>query len=371
MTETLTLDTDALASGPTQTGFDRARAEAFAERVGEAIDHAALAGMTALGHRLGLFDTLAGSPPATSREIAARAGLSERYVREWLSAMTTGEVVVYDPKARSFHLPEEHAACLTRNAPLGNLAVYTQHACMIAMMQDKIVGCFETGGGLSYDDYPRFHEIMHEDSDQTVTAALHDTVLPLVHGLAERLERGIEVLDAGCGRGGALLNLAAHFPASRFTGYEFCADAVAWAQRAAEKAGLENLRFEQRDLTGYDESDRWDLVFSFDAVHDQKDPQGLVSGIARSLKPGGVYVMQDIGGSAHLEQNMDFPMATMLYSVSCVHCTPVSIGQGGAGLGTMWGRETAEEMLHEAGFSEIDSHVFPHDPMNIWFISRR
>ena len=110
---------------------------------------------------------------------------------------------------------------------------------------------------------------------------------------------------------------------------------------------------------------------SFDAVHDQKDPQGLLTGLYHSLKPGGVYLMQNIGGSARLEDNIDFPMASFLYTVSCLHCTPISIGQGGAGLGTMWGWETAERMLNEAGFESVRRHVLPHDPMNVWFVSRK
>ncbi|HSO82951.1 hypothetical protein [Thiocapsa sp.] len=81
--------------------------------------------------------------------------------------------------------------------------------------------------------------------------------------------------------------------------------------------------------------------------------------------------MQDIGGSMHLEKNLDFPMASLLYTVSCIHCTPVSLGQDGEGLGTMWGWETAEAMLREAGFAEIERHVLPHDPMNVWFVSRQ
>ncbi len=350
--------------------FDQPRAEAFAERVSEALNSTATIAMMAIGHRLGLYDTLAEMPPATSEEIARRTGLAERYIRDWLAVMTVARIVEYDPAGRTYALPPEHAACLTQGAPLGNLAVYARMAAMLGAVQDEVIRCFETGGGTQYDDYPCFHEIMAEDSGQTVVAGLFDTIVPLVDGLNERLESGIHVLDAGCGRGEALLALARRFPASRFTGYDLCADAIAHAQDAAREAGTDNVHYEVRDLTGYREPDRWDLIFSFDAVHDQKDPQGLVTGLARSLRPGGVYVMQDIGGSAHLENNMDFPMAAMLYAVSCAHCTPISIGQGGPGLGTMWGWETAEAMLKNAGFRQVERHTFAHDPMNVWFVSR-
>jgi len=211
---------------------------------------------------------------------------------------------------------------------------------------------------------------MEEDSAQTVTAALFDHLLPLVEGIEARLEAGIDVLDAGCGRGSALLALARRYPESRFVGYDLCADTIAHAARAAADEGLANVTFETRDLDGYVEPSRWDFVTSFDAVHDQKDPESLIAGIAASLRRGGVYLMQDIGGSAALENNLDFPFATLLYAISTAHCTPVSIGQGGEGLGTMWGWETAEGLLRQAGFRTVERHVLPHDPMNVWFVAR-
>ncbi|WP_404402809.1 class I SAM-dependent methyltransferase [Pelagibacterium halotolerans] len=352
------------------TELDMNAAEAFAETVADTLNSGAVATMMAIGHRLGLYDTLAGMPRATSTAIADKAGLAERYVREWLAVMVTGGIVFYDPADRTYRLPATHAACLTSDAPLGNLAVYAQHVALIGQIQDRVLSAFRTGEGMAYGDYPCFHEIMAEDSGQTVTAQLFDVILPLAEGIIERLEMGIDVLDAGCARGSALLAMAERFPKSRFLGYDLCADAIAYANDQVRVKGLQNVHFETRDLTGYDEKARFDFITSFDAVHDQKDPQALLKSLRGALKPGGVYLMQDIGGSAKLENNMDFPMASLLYAVSCVHCTPVSLGQGGEGLGTMWGWETAQAMLENAGFSTVERHVLPHDPMNVWFVSR-
>ncbi|MFC6490850.1 class I SAM-dependent methyltransferase [Nitratireductor sp. GCM10026969] len=210
---------------------------------------------------------------------------------------------------------------------------------------------------------------MAEASRQSVVDQISETVLSLVDGLAARLEAGIDVLDAGCGRGEALIALARRFPNSRFVGYDLCAETIAFANGAARAAGLENLRFEIRDLSDYDEKARFDFVTTFDAVHDQKDPQALIVSLRGALKPNGVYLMQDIGGAARLEDNMDFPMAPLLYAISCVHCMPVSLGQGGAGLGTMWGWETAEAMLKNAGFQRLEKHVLPTHPLNVWFVA--
>ncbi|MDX1434669.1 MAG: class I SAM-dependent methyltransferase, partial [Gammaproteobacteria bacterium] len=312
-------------------------AEAFLERVAGIIDAGAQSVMISIGHRTGLFDVMAGLPPATSAEIAAAAELAERYVREWLAVMVTARIVEYDPKRALYRLPPEHAACLTRGAALGNLAVYAQMIPLIGAAQERVLECFETGEGTAYADYPCMHQVMAEDSGQTVVEPLFGSILPLVEGIEERLRDGIDVLDAGCGRGRALLALAERFPASRFVGYDLCADAIEHARNDARRRDLGNVRFEARDLTGFDEPGRFDFVMSFDAVHDQKDPQGLLRGLYRSLKPGGAHLMQDIGGSAHLENNLEFPMASLLYAISCAHCTPISIGQGGAGLGTMWG----------------------------------
>ncbi|MDN3720573.1 class I SAM-dependent methyltransferase [Roseibium salinum] len=282
--------------------LDLERAEAFADRVGGMFDAGAAATMISIGHRLGLFDGMAGAAPATSTEIAASTGLAERYVREWLAAMTTAGILRYEPETRRFHLPPEHAACLTREAALGNLAVYAQHVSLLGRMEERTLHCLKTGEGTGYGDYPCFHQIMAEDSGQTVTAGLFEHILPLVAGLEARLEAGIDVLDAGCGRGLALMAMARRYPKSRFTGYDLCADAIAHAAETARAQGLSNITFETRDLTGYCEPGRWDFVTSFDAVHDQKDPEGLISGLCRSLRPGGSYLMQDIGGSAHLEK---------------------------------------------------------------------
>ncbi|WP_296810306.1 class I SAM-dependent methyltransferase [Thiocapsa sp.] len=357
-----------LAEKPT---FDQQGAETFADRVGQILDSGAVAVMLSIGHRTGLLDLMARLPPSTSHRIASEAGLSERYVREWLAAMTAGRIVHFDPVRRTYALPPEHAACLTRGGTLGNFAVYAQYVTLMGQVQDRTLACFETGEGLRYGDFPDFHQVMCEDSNQTVVAQLFDTLLPLVPGLGRRLEAGIDVLDAGCARGRALIAMAERYPRSRFTGYDLCADAIADARRDARANGTENVRFDVRDLTHFQERDRYNFIVSFDAVHDQKDPQDLLRRLYGALRPDGVYLMQDIGGSAHLEKNLDFPMASLLYAISCVHCTPVSLGQGGEGLGTMWGWETAEGMLREAGFAGIDRHVLPHDPMNVWFVSRK
>lgn len=360
-----------LGLAQTTPAFDTATAEAFSARVAEMINSSAITLMLSVGHRSGLFDRMASLPPNTSAEIAKSAGLAERYVREWLAVMVVGGIVDYDPDRRTYSLPAEHAASLTRDAALGNMAVAAQFVKLAGSVEDRLLDCFATGAGLPYDAYDGFHHFMAEDSGQTVVAGLFDSILPLVPGLDARLRDGIEALDAGCGRGRALIAMACRYPASRFTGYDLCPDAIEDACAAAAEAGLANVRFEARDLSDFDEQARYDFVTTFDAVHDQKDPQALLHSLHRALRPDGVYLMQDIGASAHLENNLDFPMAAFLYTASCTHCTPVSLAQGGEGLGTMWGVETAERMLRMAGFANVQRHRLAHDPLNVWFVSQK
>jgi 2-polyprenyl-3-methyl-5-hydroxy-6-metoxy-1,4-benzoquinol methylase len=346
----------------------------FAERMLDILNHGALSVMISIGHRTGLFDAMASGEPATSSEIAATAGLDERYVREWLGAMTAGGIVACDPAQPAFALPAEHAAWLTRAAAPDNLAVYAQYVAQLGVVEDGILDCFRHGGGLPYSAYPRFHEIMAEDSGQTVLPVLLDQILPLVPGLTERLQAGADVLDIGCGRGRALLLLARAFPRSRFTGYDLSREAVDHASAEAAREGLTNVRFTARDLTDFDETAElaaFDLITSFDAIHDQKSPDRVLAGIARALRPGGVYLMQDIAGSSHVHENQDHPLGPFLYTVSCLHCMSVSLAQGGAGLGAMWGEQQARAMLAAAGFARIETHHLEHDVQNSYYVMTR
>jgi len=357
----------------TETGYDTARADAFAERMLDMLNGGALMVMTSVGHRAGLFDALAELDAASSEELANAAGLNERYVREWLGAMTTGRIVEIDPETSRYSLPAEHAAWLTRAASPDNLAVEAQWIPTLSSVEDDVLDCFRNGGGVPYERFERFHEVMAEESAQTVLSVLLSHILPLVPGMAARLEEGASLLDLGCGRGRALYLLGEQFPASTFLGYDLSRDAVAHASAQAAERRLSNVRFEQRDLSTSDtdaDAEEFDFVTTFDAVHDQAKPLALLTGIRSTLRPDGVYLMQDIQGSSHVHQNLDHPGAPLLYMISCMHCMTVSLAQGGDGLGAMWGEEKARELLGAAGFSSVDVHLLEHDPFNAYFVVR-
>lgn len=342
--------------------------EEFSGRLLTIINHAATGLMISIGHRTGLFEAMKAGP-MTSVELAAAAGLDERYVREWLGALTTARIVELERAGRRYSLPEAHAAFLGRDAANGNMAAMFQFVSVLGGVESRIVDCFRTGGGVPYEAYDRFHEVMAEESNQTVVAALEDHILPLVPGLTDRLQAGIEVADIGCGSGRALNRLAALYPNSRFTGYDLCADTVAAAKREARTLGLGNVEFVAADATHLPGEAKFDRVLTFDAVHDQAHPAAVLANIRRLVKPDGVYLMQDIDSASDVADNLDRPLAPFIYAISCMHCMTVSLAQGGVGLGAAWGEQLALAMLQDAGFA-VETHRLEHDIMNLYFVCR-
>ncbi|MES9840955.1 MAG: class I SAM-dependent methyltransferase [Candidatus Thiodiazotropha endolucinida] len=347
------------------------QAAIFAEELLQILNHGAIALMISIGHRTGLFDTMARIPPSDSQGIAESAGLNERYVREWLGAMVTAAIVIYDADSGCYTLPPAHAGLLTRDASPDNVAVFAQYIPLLGQVEEEVIDCFYNGGGVPYERYTRFHEVMAEDSGQTVVSALFEHILPLIDGHLSRLERGIDVLDVGCGRGQALLQLARAFPKSRFTGYDFSQEAIEWARKEADRQGLNNLLFEVKDVATLDEQGAYDWIVTFDAIHDQKSPDMVLSAIHGALRDDGIYLMQDIKGSSHLHNNLEHPIGPLLYTLSTMHCMTVSLAQDGAGLGTVWGRELALKMLNEAGFNDVVVKELDHDFQNYFYIIRK
>jgi 2-polyprenyl-3-methyl-5-hydroxy-6-metoxy-1,4-benzoquinol methylase len=345
--------------------------EEFAERVAGAIDSASLAMLLSIGHQTTLFDTLAQLPPATSQQIADAAGLNERYVREWLGGVVSGRIIDYDPASQTYSLPPHRAAVLTRAAGPDNLSRVAQFIPLLGEVEQKIIGCFSTGGGLPYSEYPRFHKLMAEMNGEVFDAALVDVILPLVDGLPARLRAGADVADIGCGSGHAINVMAQAFPASRFTGIDFSEEGLAVGSAEAVRLGLGNAAFVAADVAELDASETYDVITVFDAIHDQAQPARVLENIFQALRPGGILLMVDIKASSQLQDNIGVPLATYLYTVSTMHCMSVSLGLDGAGLGTCWGRQLATSMLADAGFGEVTVSEIDSDPFNNYYIARK
>jgi 2-polyprenyl-3-methyl-5-hydroxy-6-metoxy-1,4-benzoquinol methylase len=346
-------------------------AEQFAERLVATLDGASLVILLSIGHQTGLLDTMAELGASTSAQIAETAGLNERYVREWLGGMTTGHIVEYDADSGTYSLPAHRAALLTRAAGPDNLAVVAQFVPLLGEVEQKIIGCFRAGGGLPYSEFPRFHKLMAEESGAVYDASLVDVVLPLVDGLVERLRSGADVADFGCGSGHAINVMAQAFPASRFTGIDFSDEAIAKGIKEATRLGLSNATFESHNLAELDKTAGYDVITVFDAIHDQAQPARVLENMHRALRPGGVLLMADIKASSRLEDNVDAPMSTYLYTTSLMHCMTVSLAFDGAGLGAVWGHQLATSMLGDAGFADVRVAEIESDPINNYYIATK
>jgi SAM-dependent methyltransferase len=286
-------------------------------------------------------------------QLAERAGLHERYVREWLGAVTAGGIVEYDAATRTYTLPPEHAACLT-GTTASNAAPRSQLTAILGARLAKVAACFRNGGGVPYSEFrPDFTE--HQDTGARLRHDVYliDGYLTVAPGLPARLAAGIDVADVGCGTGHAVNLMARAWPASRFTGYEIAEDALDRARAEAARLGLSNARFELMDVARLPSEPRFNLITAFDTIHDQADPATVLRRIHAALAPDGLFLMLDIRASSNVEDNIANPQAVMGYAASVLHCMTVSLAEGGAGLGTMWGEQTARRMLAEAGFSSV------------------
>jgi len=355
----------------TQVMENMTASSSFGDRMACIMNDGAIALMISIGHRTGLFDLMADLGPSTSREIARRAALSERYVREWLGAMVTGEIVQHSPTDETYVLPAEQADFLTRRSVPQNMASTCQWFAVLGSAEDAVVEAFRHGKGVPYSQYKRFHEVMADESAQTVVAGLLEHIVPIVPELDQELTRGIDVLDVGCGAGHALNMMAAHFPNSRFTGYDLSEEAIYAARSEADREDLDNVGFEVRDLSMMRDHEAYDLVTAFDAVHDQRRPDLVLANIHRALRPGGTFLMQDIAASSHVHHNIGHPIGPLIYTISCMHCMSVGLVDGGMGLGAAWGREKALEMLAEAGFENVQIERLDHDFLNYYYITRK
>jgi SAM-dependent methyltransferase len=366
-TETISDRASSDGTGSGGTGFDGAKAEAFGGHVMSILTGSLLSAMVDIGHRTGLF-AAAAEGPATSEQLAARAGLCERYVREWLGAVTTGGIIEYDQATEAFFLPPEHAALLTTPAGVGPLAVANT---VLAGHIHQIVQVFREGGGVPYAAFtPEFTDAMDAMGRGVFDTMLLDGYLPLAPGLAETLAAGARVADVACGTGHALVILAQAFPASTFTGYDFDEHAIARARAEAAGAGLKNVTFEVLDVARLTATTPFEVVFVFDALHDQAEPGSVLARIHDALVPGGLLFMREPHAADTLAGNLANPMAPVFYSVSTLHCLTVSLAHGGAGIGSAFGEQLARRMLTEAGFGPAEVHPAPGHPFDAVYVTR-
>lgn len=351
--------------------YDNSKAEEFASKMFQFLNSGMLSLMISIGYKTGLFDTIAQMKPSTSQEISQAAKLNERYIREWLAAMVTGNIIEYDSLTEKYFLPKEYSTFLTRKSGIDNLAVLAQYVSLMGNVEDKIVECFRNGGGLPYSEYPKFQELQAEETARIFDSKLTNQILPLIPEIDNRLNHGIKVLDIGCGRGRAINLMGKAFSRSKFIGCDISHEGISSAKEEAKNIGLTNVQFEIKDALLVEELGKFDLITAFDTIHDQVQPTKVLKAINASLNNDGFFLMQDIAASSKLEKNIDSLLAPTLYTISTMHCMSVSLAFDGEGLGTMWGKELAVNKLTEAGFKDIKVKNVEGDIMNYYYVSRK
>ena len=354
----------------------------FAEKMVDILNYGSMNLAVGLGYRAGIFDVMDDAArPLTVAEICAPGKLSSRYVREWLGIMVCGgvvELVSGEDDQPRFFLPKDRGDVLARRAGSGNLGVYAQEIPLLtASVMEQVYQRFSSGDGIAYDRYPDFHDFMAQLGDAKHRQVLVDVFLPSVDAgrLVQALKRGIEVCDLGCAQGVATILMARAFPASRFTGIDICAEALAAARADADRQGVTNIRFALKDAAELrhpnEFSTSFDYITAFDAIHDQTRPLEALQGVVELLKADGAFSMIDIAAETDIQGNRNHPMGAFLYTVSLMHCLPVGLVDGGAGLGMMWGRQRAQQMLTRAGFSQVTVAEIPDDPFNLHFFCKK
>jgi SAM-dependent methyltransferase len=345
-TETTTPDT------PVQIDGDKLMAFVF-RAVGE-VGSTLNAALVVMGDRLGYYRCLAGSGPITAAELAERTGTSEHYAREWLHAQAAGGIVEYAPASGRFTLPPEHAVALSDQSSPAYLPGLFQLALGTMHHAPQTIEAARSGAGVGWHEHNAdVHEGCERFFRPGYNASLVAGWLPALDGVVEKLERGARVADVGCGHGSSTVLMARAFPRSTFTGSDYHPESIATASARAAEAGVgDRTLFEVAPATAFGGAG-YDLVTTFDALHDMGDPVGAARHVRESLADDGTWMVVEPMAGDRVEDNLN-PVGRVYYSFSTLLCTPGSLSQDvGLALGTQAGPARIRDVTTAGGFSRF------------------
>jgi SAM-dependent methyltransferase len=325
--------------------------------------------LVVMGDRLGLYRALAGAGPLSPAELAERTGTAERYVREWLNAQAAGGYVEYDPDSGRYTLPPEQAMALTDPDSPAYLPGAFQLALGTMADSPRIVEAARSGAGFGWHEH--VHDV-HEGCERFFRPACNANLLagwlPALDGVVAKLERGALVADVGCGHGASTILMAQAFPESTFVGSDYHAGSIETARRHAQEAGVaERVRFETAPAVAYS-GIGYDLVTTFDCLHDMGDPAGAARHVHRTLEPDGTWMIVEPFAGDRVEENLN-PVGRTFYSFSTLLCTPASLSQEvGLALGAQAGEARIRDVVTAGGFSRFRRAT--ETPFNLVFEAR-
>ncbi|MEO9876716.1 MAG: class I SAM-dependent methyltransferase [Anderseniella sp.] len=333
---------------------DQNKLEAFVGQMLNDLGGAFSVPLVRIGGKFDLYGTLERGGPMTSDQLAQKTGLAERYLREWLSAQAASNYLAYDPATKTFSLPPEQAMVFANEeSPAYMMGAFDCVASNI-QNQDAIERAFKTGEGVQWGDQPGclFCGVA-EFFRPGYLENLVEAWLPALDGVVDKLKAGARVADVGCGHGLSTVMMAEAFPNSEFIGYDFHEGSIKEARVHAKGHGVQNARFEIALAKQFDGESSFDLVCSFDCLHDMGDPAGAAAHIRDSLKSDGTWMIVEPIAADELEDNLN-PVGRLLYSASTMVCVPTSLAQEvGAALGAQAGEASLRTVIAEGGFTNI------------------
>ena len=340
----------------TETGpaLDEAKVGAF---VGQALGELGAtlnAALVVIGDELGLYKAMSGAGPLTPAELAERTGTSERYVREWLNAQAAGGYVDYDPEERRYTLPPEHAYVLADEESPYFLPGAFQLMAASVRDEPKIREAFRSGAGVGWHEHDHgVFEGCERFFRPGYVANLIPSWIPALEGVEAKLRAGASVADVGCGHGASTILMAEAFPASRFIGFDYHDGSIEQARERAEAAGLsDRVRFEVAPAAAYPGT-QYDLVTTFDCLHDMGDPVGAARHVHESLAADGTWLIVEPFAGDRVEDNLN-PVGRVYYGASTLLCTPASLSQEvGLALGAQAGEARLRDVVTSGGFTHF------------------
>ena len=320
--------------------------------------------MCALGTELGLFTDLATNGPGTSQQLADRTGMNERYLREWIYATSAAGYLAFDKKTRQASLPDMLVPLLVDvGGPVYQGGMFKMITGM-TLQFNELLTAFRKGGGIQYSSYdPIFWDGLENSSCVRYRNLLVSQWLPEMPDVAAKLKQGGSFADFGCGAGRSTIALAQAFPDAKFHGYDLFAPNIEKARANAKEAGVDHrIDFQVHDIAK-GVPGKFDVVATFDLIHDMADPKGGLRALRQAVKDDGIYVLMDIACEEDPADN-EGPMGVFKMAASLHFCMTTSLGQNGMGLGTVGLPEgKVKEFCQEAGFKSVRRLPIEH-PLN-------